>query len=147
MWPIRDKGLFILASYMVCSPSQEPGNGNSSLEQSDSICRWFIRPLGPFGLVKHEVKPRPLSYVISHGEPDTTLSTSIHLRLKDQSTYLLVVPTTLECFLLFVWATISSYSKAHAPFVQMEHVWEPEVLHKAFFNAFRLIGINGAISK
>ena len=111
MRPVQDGGLFILACCTVCFPSMKPGNGNSSLEQSDSICRWFIRPLGPFGLVKHEVRPRPLSYVISHVEPDTTLLTSRHLRSKDQGAYLLVVTTSLLCFSLFVWAIISFFEK------------------------------------
>lgn len=72
---IQDPGIFILVCFMVWPPFRNLGM--ATLEQSDSICWGFIRPLGPFGLVKHELKPGPLSHVISHGEPDTILLTSV----------------------------------------------------------------------
>lgn len=76
MWPIQEV-TYIGLLYMIWSPVRNLGM--ATLEQSDLVFRRFIRPLGPFGLVKHEVKPRLLSYVISHAEPDTTLPTSIHM--------------------------------------------------------------------
>lgn len=72
---IQDPGIFILVCFMVWPAFRNLGM--ATLEQSDLICWGFIRPLGPFGLVKHELKPGPLSHVISHGEPDTTLLTSV----------------------------------------------------------------------
>lgn len=124
------------------------GMATVHLEQSDSICRWFIRPLGPFGLVKHEVKPRPLSYVISHGECDTTLPTSIHLRSKDQSTFLLVVTTALQCFSLFVWAIISSFQKLGVCPIcaNWTCVGTKKFSTKHILNVFPLIGFNGVVS-
>lgn len=95
---------------MIWSPVRNLGM--ATLEQSDLVFRRFIRPLGPFGLVKHEVKPRLLSYVISHAEPDTTLPTSIHMveGTKAHTCWLLLL--LLIFFpLLFVWAIISSFQK------------------------------------
>lgn len=55
----------------ICFTSLVRNLGMAAVHWStlDSICWWFVRLLGPFGIVKHEVKPRPLGYVIGHGEP------------------------------------------------------------------------------
>lgn len=91
------------------------------------------------------MKPRPLSYVISHGEPATTLLIPIHLRSKDQSTYLLVVTTALQRFFSLPEQLFPFFkSLVYAPFVQIEHVWEPE--SSSLFNAFPLAGFNDVVS-
>lgn len=95
---------------MLCFLSLKYGNGNSSLEQPDSISWWFIRPLGPFGLVKHEVKPRPLSYVISHGELDPTLYFNA-FTVQRPKHILVGYFYYSAAFLLFARATISSFQK------------------------------------
>lgn len=100
MWPIQEV-TYIGLLYMIWSPVRNLGM--ATLEQSDLVFRRFIRPLGPFGLVKHEVKPRLLSYVISHAEPDTTLPTSIHMveGTKAHTCWLLLLLFIFSPFCLF----------------------------------------------
>lgn len=146
MWPIQEV-TYIGLLYMIWSPVRNLGM--ATLEQSDLICRGFIRPLGPFGLVKHEVKPRPLSYVISHAEPDTTLPTSIHTveRTKAHTCLLLLL-----LFIVSPSVCLSNYfpfSKAWCmpPLRKLSMCGNQNVFHQViFFNAFPLTGFNSGVS-
>lgn len=137
-------------SILVCSMSWSPvwNLGMATLEQSDSICRGFIRPLGPFGLVKQEVKPRPLCNQPCWAHYHIPYFNTNGRRTTAHTCWLLIVLWFLF-FILFVWAIISCFQKlgVAATFVWTEHVWEAECFPPSnSLNAFPFSGCNSGVS-
>lgn len=148
MWPIQEV-TYIGLLYMIWSPVRNLGM--ATLEQSDLVFRRFIRPLGPFGLVKHEVKPR-LEVKLCN-QPCWAWYHTPYFNTYgrgDQSAYLLVVTTALHFFSPSV--CLSNYflfSKAWCmpPLCKLSMCGNQNAFQQViFFYAFPLTGFNSGVS-